>query len=40
MWHWLGQMPVYQARRWTLVYFNLVVWVVVGGVIGLAVWIG
>ena len=27
MWHWLGQIPVYQARRWTLVYFNLAVWV-------------
>lgn len=37
MWHWLGQMPAYQARRWALVYFNSVVWVVVGVVIGLAV---
>lgn len=40
MWHWLGQMPAYQARRWALVYFNSVVWVVVVGVIGLAVWVG
>lgn len=30
MWHWLGQMPAYQARRWALVYFNAAVWVVVG----------
>lgn len=35
MWHWLGQLPVYQARRWTLVYFNLAVWIVVGGLVGL-----
>lgn len=38
MWHWLGKMPVYQARRYALVYFNSAVWVVVVGVIGLAVW--
>lgn len=31
MWHWLGQMPAYQARRWALVYFNSAVWVAVGG---------
>lgn len=31
MWHWLGQMPAYQARRWALIYFNVAVWVVVGG---------
>lgn len=35
MWHWLGQMPAYQARRWALVYFNSAVWVVVG----LAAWL-
>lgn len=37
MWHWLGQMPAYQARRWALVYFNLVVWVAVVGLIGLVI---
>jgi hypothetical protein len=40
MWHWLGQMPAYQARRWVIVYFNVAVWAIVGGAIGLAVWIG
>lgn len=40
MWHWLGQMPAYQARRYALVYFNLAVWVVVLGLIGLAAWVG
>lgn len=40
MWHWLGQMPAYQARRWALIYFNVAVWVVVGGAIGLAALIG
>lgn len=30
MWHWLGQMPAYQARRWALLYFNVAVWAVVG----------
>ena len=37
MWHWVGQMPAYQARRWTLIYFNVGVWVVVIGLIGLTV---
>lgn len=36
MWHWLGQMPAYQARRWALVYFNAAVWIVVGGIVWLA----
>lgn len=40
MWHWLGQMPAYQARRWALIYFNVAVWVVVAGVLGLAAWFG
>lgn len=31
MWHWLGQMPAYQARRWALIYFNTAVWFAVGG---------
>lgn len=35
MWHWLGQMPAYQARRWVLVYFNAAAWFVVS----LAIWI-
>lgn len=39
MWHWLGQMPAYQARRWSLVYFNSAVWVLVGGAISLVVYI-
>ena len=38
MWHWLGQMPAYQARRWALIYFNVAVWVVLGSIIfGVAV---
>lgn len=36
MWNLLNKMPAYQARRWALVYFNLAVWVVVGGAICLA----
>ena len=39
MWTLLNKMPAYQARRWALVYFNLAVWIVVGGVIGLAAWV-
>lgn len=38
MWHWLGQMPAYQARRWALIYFNVAVWIVAAGLIGLAMW--
>lgn len=38
MWHWLGQMPAYQARRWALIYFNVAVWAVAGAGIGLAMW--
>lgn len=37
MWNLLNKMPAYQARRWALVYFNSAVWVVVIGLIGLAV---
>lgn len=33
MWHWLGKIPVYQARRCALIYFNLAAWLVVGGVL-------
>lgn len=40
MWNLLNKMPAYQARRWALVYFNSVVWVVVVGLIGLAAWVG
>lgn len=39
MWNLLNKMPAYRARRWALAYFNLAVWVVVGGVIGLAAWV-
>lgn len=35
MWNLLNKMPAYRARRWALVYFNVAVWVVLGGVIGL-----
>lgn len=36
MWKLLNKMPVYRARRWALIYFNVAVWIVVG--IGLAMW--
>lgn len=36
----LNKMPAYRARRWALIYFNVAVWVVVGGAIGLAALIG
>lgn len=36
MWHWLGKIPVYQARRCALIYFNAVVWFVLIVVLGLA----
>ncbi|EPU6986433.1 hypothetical protein ACVYZ3_005642, partial [Klebsiella pneumoniae] len=36
--HRLGQMPAYQARRYMLVYFNVAVWAVVGGAVGMVIW--
>lgn len=36
MWKLLNKMPVYRARRWALIYFNVAVWAVVIGLIGLA----
>lgn len=36
MWNLLNKIPVYQARRWALIYFNVAVWVVMIGLIGLA----
>lgn len=38
MWELLNKMPVYRARRWTLIYFNVAVWAVVVGLMGLAVY--
>lgn len=38
MWELLNKMPVYRARRWALIYFNVAVWAVVVGLMGLAVY--
>ena len=38
MWEIINRMPVHRARCWALIYFNLAVWVVVGGLAGLGAW--
>lgn len=39
MWNLLNKVPAYRARRWTLIYFNVAVWAVVGGLVSLVIWL-